>query len=417
MKLKSFKLLSLAAGLLLAWSPRAGQSQVPTPPQNSVLTNLSAAELTGLRRTWEPVSTPDLRRAAEAGDSAAQYFYWARVVNQEHEAETQAFDQMEAAAYGLSNEQRAAAEGKWKTADEVVRSNAVVAGDKGAAMVAFQLEQYRAVDRAAQAFEWLDRSAGQGFPPAEYDTGIYYSGESSWVPVTNDFPKGLKFLQRAADHNWSPAQYKLGMLYAAGEWVPPDLPKAVEYLQKAADQGGPRSAYALAQLYSQGIGEPRSPSDTPILLLRQSATNGYAPACHALAERYRIGLGVPMDYVQAIRYYQAARNQAGSDDIFGLVDDRFQPRPDAGTKWTAFAAFLSVYLQATERSDAAAMGRLGQWYLTGRFMPQDPVAAYYWFDRAASLGAATAAEKRDALRARLRPEQLEQAAKINGLGP
>jgi TPR repeat protein len=426
MKLKSIFPAYLVLWSLLTISASSGHAQVLVAVQNPSFTNLSDDQFAEMRQKWEGMSTPDLLKSAEADSAPAQYFYWARVHNQEYENCNRAFNQMQAAAYGMTLEQRAAAEAKWKTADDADRSKAAAAGDKGAEMVADFLEQGNACERAAKAFEWLKRSAEQGFPVAEFDAAISYFGQSGWVVIDVDQQKGLEYLQRAAEHDWTSAQYKLGMLYVAGKLLSPDSSKAIKYLQKAADKGGPRSQYELAQLYAEGIGEPRSTADSPVALLRRSATNGYAPAFHALAEHYRTGLGVAVDYVQAIRYYKAARDaneKAGADstdsadDVFSLVDENLQPQPDAGPGWTAFARVLSVYLKATERSDANAMIQLGEWYLTGQFTPQDPVVAYYWFDRAANLGAVTAVEKRDSIKAKLRPEQLEQAAKLHEPGP
>jgi len=426
MKLKSIFPAELVLWSLLTVGAGSGYAQVLVAARNPSFTNLSEAQFAEMRQQWEAASTPDLLKSAEAGSAPAQYFYWARVDTQESENCHRAGNQMYAACNGMTLEQRAAADAKWKAADDADRGKAAAAGDPGAKMVIGFLEQQNAVERAAKAFEWLKRSAEQGFPVAEYDASTGYLGQFNWQTIDIDQQNGVEFLKRAADHNWTSAQYKLGMLYVAGELLPPDSAKAVGYLQKAADKGGPRSKYELAKLYAAGIGEPRSAGDSPVALLRQSATNGYNLALHALAERYRTGLGVPADYFQAIRFYQAARDaneKAGADsdnnagDVFNLVDENLQPRPEVGSSWTDFARVLSVYLKATERSDANAMIQLGEWHLTGQFTPQDSVAAYSWFDRAANLGASTAGEKRDALKAQLRPEQLEQAAKLHATGP
>lgn len=411
---------------LLAIGVVRGYSQVPATLPISSFNNLSDTQFVELRQKWQAVPTADLLKAAAAGDAAAQFFYWGRKFERERENSGQGYTQMMAAAQGLTQQQRVDAEAKWNTASDAERSNAVAAGNMGAQMVAGHLTEMRSAERAVKDFEWGKKAAEQGLPPAEYDVARAYLRELNWVVIDLNQHEGVKFLKRAADHGWAPAQYKLGMQYVTGELTPPDLPKAVDLLRKAADPGGPRSKYELAQLYAAGIGEPRSTEDTPVALLRQSATNGYGPSLHALAERYRVGLGVPVDYIQSIRYYQAAREasqRAGTDpidsygDIFGLVDEKLQPQPDTGPNWAAFAKTLSIYLKATERSDADAMSQLGEGYSAGRFVPQDNVAAYYWFDRAANLGVRTAAEKRDAIRAKLRPEQLEQAATINLLGP
>lgn len=63
------------------------------------------------------------------------------------------------------------------------------------------------------------------------------------------------------------------------------------------------------------------------------------------------------------------------------------------------------------------MNQLGELYLLGEYVPQNPVMAYYWFVHAAEHGGVTAAQKRDALKTKLRPDQLEQAAKFDESKP
>ncbi len=366
-----------------------GYPQTTIAAQNLSFTNLSEARLAEMGQKWETVSETNLLAVAKAGDAIAQYFYWERKWTQAYDECKRAFER----------------------------------GD-------IQGED-RACERGTNAFEWLKRSAEQGFPPAEYDAAIDYFGQRGWTTTGIDQQKGLEFLQRSADHNWISAQYKLGMLYVIGELLPPDPSKAVDYLQKAVNQGdAPRSEYELAQLYASGTGEPRSAAESPVALLRQSATNGFQLAWQTLGERYRTGLGVPVDYVQAIRcYYRAAHmdhvgefdafNSAQDEvgDVFNLIDDNLQPKPEIGPNWTGFARVLSVYLKATKRADADAMNQLGELYLLGEYVPQNPVMAYYWFVHAAEHGGVTAAQKRDALKTKLRPDQLEQAAKFDESKP
>ncbi len=401
---------------LLAVGATHGYCQSPATPQNSSFFNLSTAQFAEMHTKWDAVSSEDLLKSAKAGDAPAQYFYWERLFDQARENSHRAYYQMYGAGQGMSMEQRIAAIDKWKAAAEADRNKAAAAGDKGAEMVASQLEEDKMNAEAAKVCEWLMRSASQGFPPAEFAAAWQYLRQTGWIVLDIDEQKGFELLQRSADHGWSSAEYNLALAYLAGDWFPPDNAKALEYMRKAADKGGPQSNYRLALLYAQGIGEPRSAADSPVALLRRSAAKGYNVARDALAERYRTGLGVPVDYIQAIRFYHAGR-EAGemplhAADIRSLVDENLRPKPDAGPNWAGFAKVLSIYLKATQRGDAAALNQLGDWCLRGQFMPQNPIAAYYWFDRAAQRGAATAAQKRAELKAKLRPDELEQAGKL-----
>jgi TPR repeat protein len=280
-------------------------------------------------------------------------------------------------------------------------------------------------DQVREACTWLKQSASQGFPAAEYDLALNYLGQAKWGVLKLDQQEGLDLLKRAADNEWPPAECKLGMLYAIGELLPPDQVKAVEYLRMAADKGDPRAKYELAGLYAAGVGEPRGANDTPIALLDESSASGYSAALFALGERYRNGLGVPMDFVRSIRYYQATRdaeNRDGNDTqkedkIFNLVDENLQPRSDVMLSWIPFARVLSVYLRAARNSDAEAMNQLGQWYADGYYEPQDPVAAYHWFNLAAESGSDVGIKNRDMMKTRLTPDQVKQAEMLGKNGP
>jgi len=422
MKPESCLPLYLALSLLPVMRPVPSCAQVPAVSPGSSTVPLSAGQLAELRRKWDRVSSADLLKAAEAEDAPAQYFYWAREWNQARNDEDVATAEMYSYWHQLNGDEQKKADHNWRAVGESDLRRAAEGGDVGAKVFWAKRKVDRALERATNVVQWLERSAQQGFPAAEYDVAIRYLGQSGWMIIDIDQPKGLAYLQRSAEHGWSPAQYELGKLYVAGELLPPDPAKAVEWLRKAADQGGPRSQYELARLYAAGIGEPRSEMDSPVALLRRAATNGYSAALQALAERYRIGLGVPADYVQAIRYYQAARradqnagaeSELRTEDIFKLVDENLQPKPDIAPGWRSFAMVLSTYLKANQRMDPEAMNQLGELYSSGQSLPRDPVAAYFWYDRAANHGVEGAAGKRDTIKATLNSDQLKQAKNLN----
>lgn len=364
------------------------------------------------------MSSPELLRAAEAGEAQAQYFYWSRQEKEANEEEGRLYDEIFALEHRLKGDEQQWAEARWGAGARVELGKVPQYGDSGAQISLDRQKVDQVIQRAVKAFEWLERSANQGLPLAEYDAAIRYLGESGWMIIKMDESKGLSFLQRAADHGWAAAQYKLGEACLVGEFLPRDIPKAIAYLQKAADQGGPRSQYTLAQLYANGEGVPRSDADSPVALLRKSAGSGNHLALHALADRYRTGLGVPVDYVRSIRLYQAALEaeakissypQGRDADIFQFLDGNLDPRPGFNGDFINFAKVLSIYLKATEREDAAAMSQLGDWYVAGRFVPKDLVQACRWYNRAAVRGAPDAVEKRDRMKARLSSDQIRQA--------
>lgn len=366
---------------------------------------------------WAAMSDEQLLQSAQSGNAQAQYQYWVREMNDAFESRNRVYREQGVPRGDLTQADIASLKTKWDDIPESDMRQAAKTGNYGAQIYLCNLAERQAAQRGLAAFEWAKRSADQGFPDAEYDVACAYLLQLNWNFVPINQPEGLKFLQRAADHGLSTAQYLLATFYLAGQFLPADYPKAIHYLQEAADQNGPRSQYHLALLYSNGNGEPRSEADSPLALLRKSAKSGFRPAAYALAERYRTGLGVPIDYVQSIRFYQAAWNpadrysedsQPNAGEVFKLVDQNLDPMMSLPFDFRNFARALSLYLKATKKEDPGAMGQIGDWYLNGRFEPKDLVEAWRWLTLAADHGAPGAAAKKDSFKDKLTPEQWQQ---------
>ncbi|MDB6023681.1 MAG: sel1 repeat family protein, partial [Pedosphaera sp.] len=270
--------------------------------------------LEGLEEPWKTMPISELLKAAESGNAHAQYAYWIREFLLAWEEPDRLSAVVSSNVYRLPFKEQMKlvdeqnrTRGKWEAATEAELQQAAQSGDNMAMQFLAIRKAGQAVQRSTNAFAWLEKSAEQGFPAAEFEASMYYLGQSGRNIIKINQEKGMGLLQRAAVHGLAAAQYTLGLNYLDGQLVPPDLAKAVENFRMAADQGGPRSQYTLARLYANGIGNPRDSEDSPFALLLKSAKSNYPPALHALAERYRTGMGVSMDYVQAIRYYKAER--------------------------------------------------------------------------------------------------------------
>lgn len=111
--------------------------------------------------------------------------------------------------------------------------------------------------------------------------------------------------------------------------------------------------------------------------IRTLAEQGDAEAQFALGTMYRDGQGVEQDYAEALRWWNSAAD-------LGLADAQFA---------------------------------LGNIYAGGAGIPQDDVLAYKWYDIVASRSEedwlhAIAGSNRDALAARMSPEDIAKAQQL-----
>jgi TPR repeat protein len=360
---------------------------------------------------------PELLNAAQAGNDQAQYAYWVRETAEACGKRDRLFDlvnsnesrfsfQEQQTMYG---EQKAMRE-KWAAAPAGEAERAAATNDYFALDFLYSKAGQDAIKRGVKAFVWLEKSADQGFAPAEFEAAMYYMDLSGWEIVQKDRIKGSNFLTRAAGHAFPRAQYQLAKIYLEGTVFPPDLGRAIVYFQKAVDQGN-----TLAQLYANGNGRPRGDWDSPVALLRKAAQNGNLRAMHALGDRLRTGMGTPVDYVQAMYYYDHGRDGAISTEISdGLLDEEREPRHGIVPEFRDYAKAYSVYWKAAGLSNAVAQIEMGDMYATGRFVPKDDLIAFRWYDLAAASGNAIAIEKREHIKTLLSPEQKIEAQQPPG---
>ena len=96
----------------------------------------------------------------------------------------------------------------------------------------------------ASARQWIRKSAEQGYAPAQYELGGFYTRKGP----QQDFAMAADWLHRAATQNYLQAQTSLGMLYAAGRGVEQNFAKAFAWLTLAADSGSESAKKAKQQL-------------------------------------------------------------------------------------------------------------------------------------------------------------------------
>jgi hypothetical protein len=151
----------------------------------------------------------------------------------------------------------------------------------------------------------------------------------------------------------------------SGESAWSDFGHSFDACRRLADEGDPRVEYKVAMMYNFGLGVPPDYGEGSVWLLR-AAEQGFAPAETALGDMFRQGMGVDRNYAEA-------------------------------AKW---------YLKAAEQGYGSAQYSLGAAYAAGRGVPQDDVEGYMWLSLAAAKFERKADADRDALAARMTPDQI-----------
>lgn len=122
--------------------------------------------------------------------------------------------------------------------------------DRGDAKAQFQLGMSYRNGTAGKpdpglAYQWLAKSAAQGYPDAQYAVGtLHLAGHG----VLQSFPSAFEWFERAAQQNHAEAQYNLGRMYRRGYGVPTDNVKAYVWFNLAAAQGNDRAREARDSL-------------------------------------------------------------------------------------------------------------------------------------------------------------------------
>ena len=219
-----------------------------------------------------------------------------------------------------------------------------------------------------QALSWLQSSASQNKPDAQFVLGYLYEHGKS-LPL--DFSKAAENYRSAALQGYSPAETNLGGLYHRGNGVPRDAATSFHWYQLAAQHGNRVAQQNLGTFYYLGYATPIDYVEAANWF-RASAIQGFAEAQNSLAFCYLKGIGVPHDDEQAAHWARLAAEQG-------------HPRSEA----------LLAYL-----------------YEQGKGLPLDYVSAYAWYSRAVAAGDDSNLDRLKALSQIMTRKQLDEANSI-----
>ena len=164
-----------------------------------------------------------------------------------------------------------------------------------------------------------------------------------------------------------------------------DASNLVEQCNTAANQGEMRAQNLVGIIYDEGLGVPVDHLEA-LKWFMKSANQGYANAQCNLATMYYNGKGVNQDYNEAEKWIRKAAEQGNASAQLNLgfmysngkgVNQDY----NEAEKW---------YRKAAEQGNASAQFNLGNRYYDGKGVKKDYTEAVRWFTKAAEQGNASA---------------------------
>jgi TPR repeat protein len=162
-------------------------------------------------------------------------------------------------------------------------------------------------DRNPQAaLDYLHKSAGLGFPPAEVMLGTFYDTGNS---VPKEPGQAATWYKKAALQDDPVGEWLLARLILSGAVAPRDLSEAGRWLQKSASHGDPFGEYLLGAVKLE-----RQDYTQAANWFRKAAMQGMPQAQEQLALLLKQGQGVSLDkseaYVWLLMSYDAGNQSA-----------------------------------------------------------------------------------------------------------
>jgi TPR repeat protein len=152
-----------------------------------------------------------------------------------------------------------------------------------------------------------------------------------------------------------------------------------------AESGDATAQYNLGVAYEQGEVVPLDYVEAA-KWYRKAAEQGHADAQNNLGAYYFVGRGIPQDYVEAVKWYRKAAEQGHAVAQYNLG---LSYHLGKGTPQD-YAEAAKWYRNAAEQGHAPAQHNLGVMYLLGQHLPQDYAVSAMWFKKAAEQGHAMA---------------------------
>jgi localization factor PodJL len=176
-------------------------------------------------------------------------------------------------------------------------------------------------------------------------------------------------------------------------------------MRLAAAQGDPSAQFEVAARLAEGKGSTEQDIKEAMRWYERSAASGFAMAQFRLGTLYERGLGVKADIERAKVWYTRAAEQGNVKAMHNLaviIASRSGDKADynLAAKW---------FQEAAARGLADSQFNLAVLYENGLGVGKDEKEAYKWLILASRSGDKESTARRDALKARMKPDDVKAA--------
>jgi TPR repeat protein len=231
---------------------------------------------------------------------------------------------------------------------------------------------------AAESVKLLQSAAADGVSVAHHLLGMLAeSGAAGSV----DFTAAAASYKAAAELGHTQAQVRYGFALLLGRGTERNVFTAETWLRRAALSGDAQAAAVIGYLYARDGDLPPNHAEAAIWL-RRAAEAGHAGAARTLGRMLLLGTGTPKDIPEAVRWLRIAGDngdQTARTDLLRLALTRQVGEDDqlAVTGWLR---------ESAAAGDAAAQFDLGLCLAQGIGAERDDQAAFGWVRRASEGG-------------------------------
>lgn len=219
------------------------------------------------------------------------------------------------------------------------------------------------------------------------------------------YDKAKMHCAAAAEDGDSGSQAALGWMYLHGKGVPQNDSEAKRLITLSAERGNIAASAVLGGMYLNGAAVEKD-LELAREWIGKAAQGGHKGAQVMLGNLY---IGERQDDSARLALAKAtAGSAAGSSgettailaEPRSVSREAAEPDPKAAVKW---------YKKAAKNGSAAGQAALGEAYRLGLGVEQNEVSAYMWYTLAADQGSQAAADARQVVASKMKPEQIAKA--------